>query len=72
MYTPPSLTLVNGANNQIFIDIPRKDSAKSLKDSYLELDFNVTHRTNAHIRYVDGNHIRLVNLSLLQYLLNID
>ena len=32
-----------------------------MKDSYLELDFNVTHRTNAHIRNVDGNHIRLIN-----------
>ena len=26
-----------------FFDIPREDSAISLNDSYLELDFNVTH-----------------------------
>ena len=61
-YTPPSLNLVNGENNQIFIDIPREDSAISLKDSYLELDFNVTHRAGAHARYINGDHIRLVNL----------
>ena len=48
--------------NQIFIDIPREDTAISLKDSYLELDFSVTHRAGAHNRYVDGDHIRLGNL----------
>ena len=47
-YTPPSLNLVNGENNQIFIDIPREDRAISLKDSYLELNFNVTHRAGAY------------------------
>ena len=33
-----------------------------MKDSYLELDFNVTHRAGAHARHLDGDHIRLVNL----------
>ena len=61
-YTPHSLNLVNGENNQIFIDIPQEDSAILLKDSYLELDFNVTHRDAAHARYADGDHIQLVNL----------
>ena len=59
---PISLNLVNGENNQIFTNIPREDSAISLKDSYPELDFNVTHRAGAHKRYVHGDHIRLVNL----------
>ena len=62
IYTPPSLNLVNGEKNQIFIDIPRKGIAISLKDSYIELDFNVTHRTGAHDRYAVGDHKRLVNL----------
>ena len=62
IYTPPSLNLINGDNNQIFNDIPREDSAISLKDSYLELDFNITHRAGGHARYADGDHIRLVNL----------
>ena len=61
-YTPPSLNLVIGENNQIFVDIPREDSAISLKDSYLELDFSVTHRAGTHSRYIDIDHIRLVNL----------
>ena len=46
-YTPPSLNLVNGESFQIFIDIPREYSAISLKDSYLDLDFNDTHRAGA-------------------------
>ena len=61
-YTPPSLNLVNGEINQTFIAIPREDSAILLKDSSLELHFSVTHRAGAHARYVDGDHIRLVNL----------
>ena len=46
--TLPSSNLVNGANNQIFIDIPRQDGAISLKDSYLELSFSVTQKAGAH------------------------
>ena len=61
-YTPPSLNLVNGENIQIFIDIPRLDSAISLKHSNLEIDFNVTHRAGAHARFADGDHMRLANL----------
>ena len=68
-FTPPSLNLVNGENNQDFIDIPRKYSAIPLKDSYLELDFNVTHRAGAHNRYVDIDHIRLVNLGPTAFLI---
>ena len=61
-YTPTSLNLVNWENNQVFIDIPREDSAILLKHSYLELDFSVTDRAGAQARYVDNVHIRLVNL----------
>ena len=57
----PSLNLVNGENNQNFFDISRVDSAISLRDSYLELDFNVTHRGGTHARYVDEDHMKLVN-----------
>ena len=32
-----------------------------MKDSYLELDFNVTHRAGAHARYADGDHIWLTD-----------
>ena len=60
--TPPSLNLVNGEINQLFTDITREGSAISLKNSYLELDFNVTHRAGAHNRYIDDDHIKIVNL----------
>ena len=43
-------------------DIARKDTLISLKDSYLEIDFNVTHRAGAPDRYIDKDPIRLVNL----------
>ena len=49
-FTQPSLNLVKGENIQFFIDIPMQDSAFSLKDSYIEFDFNVTHRAVAHGR----------------------
>ena len=34
-----------------------------MKDSYLELDFNVTHRASGQARYADGDHIRTINLA---------
>ena len=33
-----------------------------MNDSYLDLNFEVTHRAGAYNRYVDNDHIRLVNL----------
>ena len=63
-YSPASLKLINGENNQYFNDIPREESAIPKKDSYLELDLSVTHRACAHVRCADGDHIRLVNLGL--------
>ena len=66
-YTPSSLNLVKGENNQFFIDIPKENSAISLKGSHLELDFNVTHRAGAHARYVDGDHKKLVNLGPIAF-----
>ena len=64
-YTPTSLNLVIGENNHFFIDSPREDTIISLQDSYLELDFSVTHRAAAHARYANGDHIRLVNLGTI-------
>ena len=57
-YTPPSLNIVNGENNQVFYDIHRESSAISKKVSYIELDFNVSHRAGGHARYAEGDHIR--------------
>ena len=33
-----------------------------MKNSYLEIDFNVNHKAGTHNRYVDTDHIRLDNL----------
>ena len=33
-----------------------------MNDSYLELDFNVTHRAGGHAPYAFGDHITFVNL----------
>ena len=59
---PPSLNLPNGLNNQISIDLPREDSAISLKTDHLELDFNVTQGSGGPAWNADGDHIGLVNL----------
>ena len=61
-YTPAFLNIANGDNNQIFFDVPREDSAKLVEYSYLEADFNVTHKAGAHSRLIGGDHIRLINL----------
>ena len=44
-----------------FFNIPREESATPLKDSYFELDFNVTHCAGASAQYNVGDRIRLVN-----------
>ena len=38
-----------------------------MKDSYLELGFNATHRDGAHARYADGDLIKLVTLGLIAF-----
>ena len=67
-YTPLSLNLVNGQNGeniQFFFHMLREDGAISLRERYLELDFNVTRRASSHARYADGDHIRVVNLGAI-------
>ena len=46
-----------------FFDLPREESAISLKSSYVELDFNITQRACARARYADGDLRGLVNSS---------
>ena len=47
---------------KFFNDVPREDNANPLKDSYHEVDYDVTHRAGGHARYAGGDHIRLVSL----------
>ena len=48
-FNPPSLNIVKGENNQGCIVISREDTAISLKDSYLELSFDATHRATGNL-----------------------
>ena len=50
-----------------FFDVHKQDSAISLSDSYLQLDFNGAHRAGARARYVDGDHLRLINLGPIAF-----
>ena len=60
-YSPSEISIINTANSQVYINIPREDSVISLLNSYLELNFDVLHAATNN-RYVDGTDIRLVNL----------
>ena len=61
-YSPSELSLINTANSQSYINIPRGDSVISLLNSFLDLNFDVFHAANPDNRYADGDDIRLVNL----------
>ena len=60
-YSPSEISTINTANSQVYINIPREDSAISLLNSYLEINLDVLHAATNN-RYVNGNDIRLVNL----------
>ena len=59
-YSPSEISKINTPNSQKYINIPREDSAISLLNSYLELNFDVFYAATNN-RYVDGNDKRLVN-----------
>ena len=59
-YIPSSLATVNNNNSNITINIPREDSYISLQNSYILIDFEVTHDDDT--KYINGNEISLVNL----------
>ena len=60
-YSPSEISMINTANSQVYINIPREDSVISLLKSYLNLIFDVLHAPTNN-RYTDGNDIKLVNL----------
>ena len=61
-YTPQSLNNVDSPNTQFFLIFLRR-IVFSLKDSYNELDFKVTHNAGVQIDYVTEYDIRLVTLA---------
>ena len=68
-YSPSEISTINTAIFQIYINIPREGSLISLLISYIDLNFDVMHAANNN-RYVDGNDIRLVNLSPIAFFTN--
>ena len=68
-YNPSEISLINTANSQIYIKIPKEDSVISLLISYPDLLLDVVPALTNN-RYVDGNYIRLVNLGPIALFLN--
>ena len=65
--TPLPLNLLYREKDQTFIDLPREDIAFSSKNSYLELDFILTHGAAGHFRYANGDYKRLKKLGLFAF-----
>ena len=68
-YSPSEISLIDTANSQIYINIPREDSLVSLLNSYLDLNFDVVHAATNN-RYADGDDIRLINLGPIALFIN--
>ena len=64
-YVPPSLAIINEVNFQVFVGVPIEYSVFSLKDSYIELDFDVLNA--AEVRSGDAQDICLVNLGPITF-----
>ena len=56
---------MNNNNSNITINIPREDSYISLQNSYILIEFEVTH--NDDTKYADNNEISLVNLGPIAF-----
>ena len=67
--SPAEISMINTANSQLYINIPREDSVFSLLNSYIELSFDVLQAATNN-RYVDANDIRLVNLGPMALISN--
>ena len=65
--SPAETSTINTPNSQIYINIPRDDSAVSLLNSYLEFAFEFIKKAD-NSRYDVANDIRLVNLGRIVFL----
>ena len=59
-YSPSEISTINTPNSRFFINIPRGDSVISLLGSLPRINFDVLNAATNN-RYVNGNHLRLVN-----------
>ena len=60
-YSSSEISTKRTANSQTNINIPRKDSVKTVLSSYLEANFDILNAATDN-RYVDANDITLVNV----------
>ena len=60
-HSPESSSIFNDENKQSYIDIHEEHSALSLKDTHLELEFDVKLKAADNILYADKTYIRSVN-----------
>ena len=58
-YSTAETSTIKTPNSQIYINIPREDSAISLLNSYLDLNFEVIKKADDS-RYRNGNDTKLV------------
>ena len=63
-YSQSDISTINTANSQMYIKIPRENSAVSLLNSHLDLNFDVLHAVT-NIRYADNDDMGLVNLGVI-------
>ena len=69
-YIPSSLATVNNNNSNITINLHREDSYISLQNSYILINFEVTH--NDDTKYANGDAISLVNLGPVAFLVRLN
>ena len=60
-YSLSEISTIYTPNSQTYVNIPREDSAISLLNSYIELNFDVLKAATSN-RYADADNIRLINL----------
>ena len=71
LHSPAETSTINAPISQLCINTPREDSAISLLNSYLDLNFEIIKRAD-NSRYANGNDIRLVNLGPIPLISNIN
>ena len=58
-YSPSSLAIVNNANSNVSISLPREDAYICLQNSFISLEFEVLKNNDS--RYTNGDERSLVN-----------
>ena len=68
-YLPAETSTIKTPNSQIYINIPRENSAISFLNSYLDLTFEIIKKAD-NSRHANGNDKRLFNLGPIALFIN--